>query len=245
MQTLSMIKFFVKDNTITQADGDTGDSAQRIGHFYALCAMAGINDKQIESIGLNYEASIQAHTAPSGEFVRSPDVNHWGNRPDNFSRDQWQALQLAFAVRKDKARLVSSFKALVKRGLVHQNTHEGTDGNRKKFPDIIHPSHISVLIRGLGWGFPLLPLLWVLDVFLMLDLIFRGNATDYDNMLAPHMLYANLISPTFVSRLAMKLYVRTNFIKCLDDYHSVRRNGILPFPALFWYAFKVNKFVKD
>lgn len=240
-----MVKLYARENTITQADGDTGDSAQRVGHFFALASMAKLTDKEIDAAsGLDYDTCMDAHTVSPGIYRRSPDANHWGNNPDNFSRDQWNALQLAFAARKDKKRLMQSFGQLAARLFFHQNTHEGTDGNNRKVPDIAHPSHFSVLIRGLGLGVPLLPLLWVLDVFLLLDLLFRNNATDYDNMLAPQMLYANVVSSTFISRLAMKLYVRTNFIKCLDKYHSPERNGILCFPALFWYAYKVNGFIK-
>lgn len=243
IQTLSMFKMYVHGRTLSQADGDTGDSAQRAGHFFALAKMAGINDITIRTqIGINYQDTMDAHTATDGIYVRSPDTNHWGNNPNNFSRDQWNAMQLAFAAHKDKKRLLSSFGALASRAFFHQNSHTGTDGNQAKIPDISHPTHFSVLIRGLGLGLFLFPLLLILDVFFLFDMFFRSSASDYDNMLAPQLLYAATCYPTPVSKLAMRIYLRTNFMKKLDAYHSPARNGILPFPALIWYAYKVKGF---
>jgi len=242
LETINMFKFYTAKNSILQADGDSGDSAQRVGTFFSLAAMAKLHDLQINgALSINYEDCVLAHTAQPGAYRRSTDSSHWGYNTNNFSRDQWQAMQLAFAARGDKRRLYDSFKALLGRYLFHQNTHEGTDGNKVKTPDIAHPTHFSVLIRGLGLGKFLFPVLYVLDCSFLFDLLLRKNATDYDNMLAPQLLYANLVSSTLISRLAMRLYVKTDFIACLDAYHSVARNGILPFPALFWYAYQVNK----
>lgn len=246
IQTLNMFKMYTRENTITHADGDTGNSAQHVGHFFALCKLAKLSDKNImDNFGLNYDLCMEAHTVKPGIYRRSPDSSHWGNNPDNLSRDQWQALQLAFAIRKDKPRLLASFKALLSRGLTHQNKFEGTDGTKPPLPDISHPTHFSVIIRGMGFGNLLWPLLCVLDLSFLAGIILRKSTNDYDNMLAPQLLYANVVASTFISKLAMRFYVRTNFITCLEQYHSVERNGILPFPALFWYAFHVNKYLRD
>lgn len=232
-----VFKPYLAKNSIVQADGDSGDSAQRVGHFFALSKLATANQQVI-----SYESAINAHTISPGVYKRSTDDSHWGSNPDNFSRDQWQALQLAFAAHNDKKRLCESMMALLKRGLLHQNSREGTDGNKLKFPDIAHPSHFSVFIRGMNLWF-LWPILWLFDVCFLADLFFRKYATDYDNMLAPQMLYANVKYATPVSKLAMKLYVQTDFINKLEKYHSVQRNGILPFPALFWAAYAYHKYL--
>lgn len=228
---------YVSENTIKQADGDTGDSAQRVGTFFSLVGMLG----KKQSV-LDYDTAINAHTAGPGVYRRSPLKSFWGYRTNNFSRDQWQALQLSFATNADKVRLCDSMLQLVKSGLLHQNTHTGTDGDFKKFPDIAHPSHFAVFIRGMNWWL-LWPVLCILDLFLLGDLLARKSAADYDNMLAPQMLYANIKLQTPVSKLAISLYVKTDFISCLEKYHSVQRNGILPFPALFWAAYVHHGFL--
>lgn len=235
--TLNCFVPYISENTIKQADGDTGDSAQRVGTFLSLIGM--LNRKQ--NI-LNYENAINAHTVIPGIYRRSPVMEFWGYKENNFSRDQWQSLQLSFAVNGDRDRLCQSMLTLLKNGLKHQNTHTGTDGNHKKFPDIAHPSHFSVFIRGMNWWL-LWPLLCLLDLFLLGDLVARKYATDYDNMLAPQMLYVNIKYPTPISRFAMSQYVKTNFITCLEKYHSVERNGILPFPSLFWSAYVYHKYL--
>lgn len=228
---------YISDNTVKQADGDTGDSAQRVGTFFSLTGMLNIKQNL-----LKYDDAVNAHTAEPGLYRRSPLSSFWGYSTNNFSRDQWQALQLAFAVNGDKRRLCESMLRLVKNCFKHQNTHTGTDGNEKKFPDIAHPSHFAVFIRGMNWWI-LWPLLCILDLFLLGDLIARKYATDYDNMLAPQMLYANIKLQTPISKLAMLNYVKTNFVTCLEKYHSVQRNGILPFPALFWAAYVKHEFL--
>lgn len=228
---IDSFKPYCANSTITQADGDTGDSAQRIGTFFALCNM--INAAQTV---LNYDEALSAHTESSGVFRRSPISNHWGFSSDNFSRDQWQAIQLAAASSGDLKLLKSMSYKLVQNYGLHQNGYADTDGAKKKFPDIAHPNHISVFIRGMSLWM-LWPVLVILDLFFLGDLLLRKSVADYDNILAPQMLYANLKYPTPVSKLATRIYAQTDFITCLENYHSNQRNGILPFPALFWIAY--------
>ncbi len=233
---------YISNNTITQADFDSGDSGQRIGHFFALTGMAGLRTDSV----LTYEFAIGAHTSASGIYRRSADPQHWGYNPNNFSRDQWNALQLSFAVQGDTDELKTSMQKLKERHFLHQNVHPGTDApdDFRKTPDLAHPSHFSVYIRGLRLTkfrllLPLIDLMFLGDILLRK---YTDSANDLDNMLAPQILYATLVMPTFVSKLAMKLYLRTNFMDKIKAYHSVERNGILPFPELIEYAYNVNGF---
>lgn len=237
---LDKFKPYVHMNTIVQADLDSGDTAQRVGHFLALCNMAKLPSFDV----IDYTKAINALTSAPGVYRRSADPTHWGYNSNNFSRDQWNALQLAFAIHNDTVRLKESMLQLVRRKLFHQNTHTGAPPSTEKTPDFSHPTHFSVHIRGMNdesrsWLLP------ILDLFFLGDLILRNftdSANDVDNMLAPQLLFANIVMPTFVSKLAIKIYLRTNFIDKIRAYHSPERNGILPFTELVEYAYNVNGF---
>lgn len=233
---------YTHNYSLVQADGDSGDSAQRIGSFFVLTAMANIKLGTIPFFcPLEYEKSMQQHEAAPGIYRRSNKPAHWGYNPNNLSRDQWSILQLAFAANGDKVRLKQSMRALLSRGLLHQNVHPGTDAppEYRKFPDIAAPTHFSVFIRGMNWWF-LYPLLLFFDLFFIGDLIARkynDTAQDYDNMLAQQLLYAYSKYKTPISWLVMQKYKKTDWLYRLDKYHSKERNGILCFPALFWLAY--------
>jgi hypothetical protein len=230
---------FLYKNMIVQADYDSGDSSQRMGTFWAMGRLAQNSTETLEvDISQSYETSMKAHEVSPGVYRRSNDETHWGYNPNNFSRDQWSILQLSWAINKDKKRLKESMIALAKRGFVHQNIHPGTDAspNFRKFPDIAHPSHFSVFIRGMDlWYF--LPLLSILDITLLGDLFTRKSSWDYDNMMAQHILYANIKYPTFASKIAMFFYLKTDFMQKIEVYHSLQNNGIPPLVELFKQAY--------
>jgi len=241
-QILIEMREYRVGDTLGQLDQDTGDSAQRAGTFFALCSMSNLNADYV----VGYDRCIDSHTARPGIYRRSPDPKFWGYNTNNFSRDQYQALQLAFAARRDSKRLQESMSALKSRKFFHQNTHPGTDAppDFRKTPDFSHPSHFSVHIRGRKLTL-FTPLLYVIDLFLLGDLVLRqftDTANDVDNMIAPQLLFANLQMPTFVSKLAMKLYLRTNFMTKLRQYHGPARNGIIPMADLIQYAYTVNNY---
>ncbi len=219
---------------IRQANGDSGDSSARGGHFYALVGMLDKNSP----VNDNYEECMKGHEVRPGLYRRTNDLNHWGSNPNNFSRDQWQAMQLGFAVQGDKKRLSESMIALLLRGGFHQNIHIGTEGHGNwrdyKIPDISHPTHFSVFIRAfnLWW---LAPILWICDLTFLGDLYFRKDIIDIDNMILPQMAYAQLVLPTPVSRLAWRLYDKEDALKKIDRYYLVGPdyNGIRGFAPLF------------
>ncbi len=222
------------DGEIRQNDGDAGDSAQRTGHFYAILGML-----KVFVSSETYEKSIKNfETHKPGIYRRTSDKSHWGSKSNNFSRDQWQALQLCFAVNGDKKRLLESMLALAKRFFFHQNWHKGTDidGTWRDYrvPDISHPTHFSVFIRGMNW-WPLYLILFLLDLFFLGDLIFRRGIKDADNMIFPQLAYANLKYPTLVSKIAMYFYLKTDFLQKINEYYEVGpdKNGINNFFNLF------------
>jgi hypothetical protein len=242
-QVYEMIRPQVVGQEIRQADLDGGDSAQRTAHFWAITGMLdGSFSGRLQisrSLLLYYPLSMQSHEVEPGVYRRTSDPTHWGSNPNNFSRDQFQALQLAFAVQGDKQRLKESMLALAKRFFLHQNYHIGTDtsGTWKdyKVPDLAHPSHFSVFIRGMDLSW-LKPALYILDLHFLADLFFRRKTPhDYDNMLVPQLAYANLESPTWVSKLAWKLYDKKDALEKIRAYHTTENgnNGINGFYELF------------
>lgn len=238
--TFKLLKPQIKNNELRQANGDSGDSSMRSSHLVFLMTVLGFSDADMRLyLGTDYERLMKSHEHSEYLFRRTNDLTHWGSSWNNFSRDQWNAMQLAFAVRGDRPRLLKSMLALTLRLGFHQNIHIGTDTSGKwykdfKIPDISHPSHFSVFIRGMSlWaGYPLL---YVLDLTLLADLYFRKGVNDADNMLMPHIVYANMKYPTFISKYVLKQYAKTDYLLCLELYHRVEedRNGIKGFFELF------------
>ena len=81
------------------------------------------------------------------------------------------------------------------------------------------------------WKF-LYPILWINDLLFFGDLKARKGVTDYDNMLAQQLLYANTTMPTYFSQIALKKYLQTDWRQRIMAYHSPERNGIVPLGEL-------------
>lgn len=221
-----------REGTLAQADGDTGDSSQRVGTFWTLMSFIGIHLKPM------YESSIKAHEVVPGRYRRSPIQNFWGSDPTNFSRDQHSILMLCFAAVGDKKRLVQSFLPIVKHFGFHQNFLRGTDDPEKRWkcPDFITPFQLTNFIRGMDLYF-LYPILLILDWAFVLDFIFRKyHPWDYDNMMAQNLMFASVKMPTPISRLCFHFYSLTDFRERLYQYHSTG-NGIKPLHELYLTAY--------
>lgn len=221
-----------KEGTLAQADGDTGDSSQRVGTFWVLMTILGIEMKPM------YELSIKAHEIVGGRYRRSPISSFWGFDPTNFSRDQHSILNLAFASVGDKKRLLESYKQIALRAGFHQNFLRGTDDPEKrwKFPDFCTPNQLAVFVRGMDCWI-LYPFLLIIDLFFFPDFVFRKlNKWDSDNMLAQQIMFASWKMPTPWSRLVFHLYDRTDFRGRLFLYHG-KGNGIKPLHDLFVSAY--------
>lgn len=219
-------------DTLSQSNGDGGDSSQRVGTFYVLLKILGIELKP------QYELSMKAHEIVGGRYRRFPEPTYWGSDPTNFSRDQQLILNLCFASVGDKKRLKESYKAIALRLGFHQNFLRGTDDPTKywKVPDFITPAELGIFIRGLDlWV--LYPVLVFLDFFFVLDLWLRKlKPWDADNMLAQVLFYASYKMPTFWSRLVFHLYGLTDFKERLWEYHCTL-DGIKPLHELFISAY--------
>ncbi len=249
VELIEKFKPYIVEQEIRQLDLSGGDSSQRDGHFWFMVKILGIDGKLIEQkLGITYEGAMKSHEVAGGFLYRrtsNPAV--WDNEPRNFTRDQWNALQLAWAANGDYKRLLKSMLGLVLRLGFHQNYHIGkVEKDTKwwqiyKIPDFMHPSHISVFIRGMNLFF-MRPMLEILDLTLIVDVLYsrKTHLWDSDNMLLPHMVYANYKYSTFASRYALKKYKETDYLQRLKNYHSIEKdsggeqmNGIEPMSELF------------
>lgn len=226
------------DGDLSQKDLDQGDSCQRVSTFYFLASIAGLErDYHGLILDFGFLDYIKRLRLAPGIYRRSTDPNYWGSNPDNLSRDQHSILMLAMAQMGFKAALSETFWSIIKRFGFHQNTHEGTDGNKKKIPDFLTPAEIAVFIRGTQCKW-LYPILWPLDLCFFLDLYFRKrNKWDYDNLLCQQLLYAVTTQSTYFSKKAFHKYMKTDFLDCIRNYYFCQ-NGIEPMFELFLIAVK-------
>lgn len=219
---------------ICQISGDQGDTCQRVGTFYFLAYILGLNmSYRNEDILTNFFSDIAKLTAGSfgsGRYRRHNNPNAGWYSDRQLSRDQKSILVLSMATYGLKSRIKEAFKDNTSRIFLHQNTLDD-DGVSLKFPDVMVPNEFSVMIRGLEIWY-LYPLLYILDLSFLLEIfIFRKTKLwDYDNMLCQQIMFAVLKRPTLISKLAFKLYQKTDFLDRIKAYHKDFSNGI---PALY------------
>lgn len=224
-------------NLLSQRDKDQGDTAQRVGTFFTLLAISGYHDKSNHA---SLQLSYNLLEARPGIFRRSPDPSFWGYNTNNLSRDQLSVLKIGMASNNLTERLKRIAAAQMLRGGFHQNTHPGTDApiNTWKIPDIMAPGELSVYFRSFLGKYSVIPNFF-LDALLFVDLYMRKDDNwDVDNMLALNLLFANYKYPTIWSKIAMEMYLKTNFMSRLYNYHrDDRGNGCEPLYWLFRIAF--------
>lgn len=200
--------YFDDDHLIVQQNGDGGDTAQRMGLYHSFLQMRGMmkvtNDRLPFSTCLDYMAAIEKLQAVPGIWRRHP--SQWCSVED-FSRDQTVPNIIAMGFCDAEASLKATTKAFAKRGFLFcQNK------------DIVSPQLLASFIRSWFWsisnfaGF-LWPLVFLLDFFLVLDVILRifNKFIDKDNVgddlnTTLLVLQAEHSLPTPLSWLARKLY---------------------------------------
>ena len=234
---------YIKLGVISQHDLDQGDSANRDGVFFALAGLLKApKDFMGRDLPQGWEETIKQHEASPGLYRRSPDPSYWGYRVDTTSRDQQQALMLGMAIMGDKKRLKEAWKGLMSRFGFHTNKYPiwpDTD-SKPKIPDFLGITEVTSYIRGMSKWY-LYPVLCLLDLGYLIDLKLRGGQKwDYDNLLAPSLLYANKKYMTPASWLAMKLYKKTDWLEQIHNYYrdDNGNNGIMPMYELYKKAYE-------
>lgn len=243
-------------NLLTQASKDGGDTAQRTGSLYTLLFALGqvADDKGVGTYQGFTEDLHRLRVAP-GRYVRHPSSQDpingryipWYSNPNNFTRDQSVVLQSALVLSGDKDSLRELVQARKQNYFMHFNTESYDDSEeiRKHSPDIPSPIEFAQFIRGLDMWWAR-PLLYILDLQLLLDVFFRSlnkrNLWDTDNSMMPVMLSCLGKWPTFIGKLARYLYSKTDAPTRLAYYHSEMNNGIEPLGDLYVLAF--NRLIK-
>lgn len=223
---------------ISQKDLDQGDTSQRLGVMATLLALMGRKGEEIQAGHKPLKEAFHSLYAGYGCYRRSPDPRHWGFNPLNLSRDQLSQLKQGLAACGYKKELFKVLLAQILRLGLHQNVKRVDNAGNFKFPDLPTPNELSVYLRGLlGWI--AWPALLILDLSFFVDLALRKDSNwDADNMVAANLLYASHKCPTPWSKLAMKLYKKTNFAQRLWNYHAnPQKNMCEPIYYLYEEAF--------
>lgn len=203
--------------------GDEGDSAFFSGHFELL--------RYIYPTG--FHAIVKRPSFRlffpdnDGRLVRHAKATRpWIREKDRGSRDQYTSWICLFALKSEKKTrpvLKDIAKLLFKRVGFFTNTKKnGILNTPSKLPDFITPEVLSVLLRGLigKWGYPLYLLF---DAWLCLDVLHTRRFKD-DSDVANHLavlMTSNLLHPTPLARLAMRLLDKTMMERHLREYFTI------------------------
>lgn len=203
---------------------DGGDSCHRTN--VVVTALAAVGERAAAT--QYYYDNIKAFKASDTEYRRHPDQNKWYSRPENFSRDQTSMLLAAAAMVGDTSTVKNIALQLLKRKGFHQNTHPnyfapGDEGYKAKTPDFIAPSEIAAIIRGTN-AIILYPLLWILDAFFFIDILFakmdddeskrnmKKSRTDQYVMLITHLFLSKQKMDTPIAALARKFLKKFDYV---------------------------------
>ena len=256
---IAKMSTYRKDGVITQADGDKGDTLNRLGVYYsALYALGALRDDRAQplSVGL-IRSYFSLQAGPTiiefGRFRRGNSANRWFNNPNNVTRDQMVPVEASMALSRDTELARAHFWKRAKRLFFHFSTqNDGQDAGplKYKLPDLCTPSEFGTLIRATRYKL-LYFLLPVTDLFLWLDVKYSRSVSerslyDADNQLLPQVLAA-LDQPTFVTEFVRRTYAQTDAATRLRSYYSESeyadspgkyRNGIEPLGELAALAFE-------
>ena len=240
------------DSLVVQKDGDQGDSAYRSAIFSFLLTV--LKHPQAKDY---YEVMIHNLSVKPGVFHRTNNPNHWGFNPNNMSRDQAAAVLLASSVAGDNGTIDEFYTNAYKRNELveipkygkalsianyiiafHQNVHPGTDAppEFRKVPDVLGlgEGRNEIRRKHQWWKYPVLVLK---DIGFLIDLKLRKQRLwDYDSLLAKDLIYANMVMPTPISKLAAKLYSKTDYISRIRNNYADENNGIEPLGELYEMA---------
>lgn len=233
------LKFHRNENFLpTQADGDMGDTANRIGALYSCLAALNepYDDMYTEtSAGLRETLIFLTWGLFPGRYRRGYAPGRWFNNPDNMTRDQMVPLECAMALTKNFKIARKHLAKRLMRCLFHFSTqNDGDDAGplKYKFPDPPTFTELAVLVRACNFWL-LYPLLMILDLFVLIDVLlsFKFASKDSDNTLLPQLLTCTLKMPTPVAWLIRHFYAKRDVVDKLKVYHA-EGPGLNGFEAL-------------
>jgi hypothetical protein len=199
---------------IVQADGDGGDTAQRVGMFYFAHQDARA-----------FKLSIMILEVAPGIWVRHPTQEGFRKDPAHFSRDQQDALMVAAGHYKRKDVVYRTLKAQLSRFGRYQNKDWANLGTA------------CVYIRALRARY-LWPLLVMLDFGFVINAVFLWQRNRHDpdkvddNNHIVRLQQAYQYMPTPVSWLARKLY---KWIRPKNLGNTIKGETCPIMGSLAWY----------
>jgi len=202
---------------ITQHDFDGGDTAHRTGLFY-LGLYLNYKDKPtiMVKIKKDFERDLKQLEYEKGKFVRHPDPKMWYSNPKNFSRDQTTTLLVALGLFGEKESVKENMIQLIKGYGFYPNILKNWTNKEKVIPldyrDFAGMSDWGSYIRALDNKL-LYPYLLVSDTQLLGSSIIRlsfsyldQDDTSDDINFSTHLIQAELVMPTPLSKLASWVY---------------------------------------
>ena len=108
--------------------------------------------------------------------------------------------------------------------LLHTNTEE--EDHKQKFPDVVSPFEIGLRIRSTRKWY-MWPILWLLDLDILLNLVFfRWNKLwDHDAALINKLIATETVYPTPVSKLTKYIYRFYDVEKRINEYYNSAEPG--------------------
>lgn len=209
---------------IVQADGDGGDTAQRMGMYGFALALTG----EVPSNNFSFSRALRSLEIEPGVCVRHPFQTDFRSDPKHFSRDQQDPLIIAAGAWENRSFVKRMFVSQIKRLFTYQNK------------DIGGPATAGIYIRALNAWY-LWPLLLLCDLQLLFNAFaiwYRSrNNPDYvdDNNHIMRLAQAQYDLPTPVSFAARKLYRRIRPINfgCVMIHPGEYHHPV--YGALWWY----------
>lgn len=161
-----------------------GDGTQRLGTYWIVNYFS--NPGQVyadaEKMGEQY---LRVYKYETGEFVRHWDSSKWPGQPGIMSRDNAIPLMVSMGFYRDASSTVKdllgvfSDSLLSRFGFFWNTKHIGGEEKAIKIPDVAGPSTWAALIRATSAWY-LYPLLWILDLKLILGALTRIVKSWYD-----------------------------------------------------------------
>lgn len=241
-------KYLDKNQHVVQADGDGGDSLNRLGCVDSCIYF--LRNKKLYFNGSFLLNALPFNSKIPGRFCRNPDESRWYSNPNNVTRDQMLPLESALAI-GGLTQLARTHAALrAKRWFFHfSEENDGKDAGPtvRKLPDPPSPSELGLLIRACD-NKSLKAALWFFDLFLLFDVLVTRKLTDrnrydMDNQLLPVVLASVSVMPTWISKLSARIYSKTDADQRLLAYHAEGpgKNGIEPLGKIMAETFKTLK----
>jgi hypothetical protein len=236
-----------KNGLICQNDGDQGDTLLRMSSYYVCMNYLGMDvsysKRTLEKDALITYGKLQA--SPN-MYTRSVGTKTWEDETERASRDQISITLVAQAmvVPLYYNLFSNSVKYLVSRWFRHDNIYRNWTAKSDqlpKQPDVVSPSELGTMIRGLNLKY-LYPILCILDLDILVNSLISifYNKWDQSNLLIPHLIYSNTKYVTPFSWLAKVLVsnYRTEIEFQIIRYYSVEKNGIPPLGEIIILAFR-------